>query len=97
MASIRAAEAAAASTSGEDEVRQGRSMIFGHNEQQQGGADGAAGQEDKASKTRGALPWTDEAKDKVRELGEGGDDKVGSIVQLVRFAVALFRYSQRLC
>ncbi|GJN91327.1 hypothetical protein Rhopal_004348-T1 [Rhodotorula paludigena] len=82
MASIRAAEAAAASTSGEDEARQGRSMIFGHNEQQQGGADGAAGQEDKASKTRGALPWTDEAKEKVRELGEGGDDKVGSVVQL---------------
>ncbi|BGP32990.1 Twinfilin-1 [Rhodotorula toruloides] len=70
MASIRAAEASEAASSGGNDSRQGRSMIFGNHDLKTGeqGADGEGKNE-----ARGVLPWTDEAKEKVRELGESGE------------------------
>ncbi|BGP00388.1 Twinfilin-1 [Rhodotorula toruloides] len=51
-------------------LRQGRSMIFGNHDLETGeqGADGEGKNE-----ARGVLPWSDEAKEKVRELGESGE------------------------
>ncbi|CDR41533.1 RHTO0S06e02740g1_1 [Rhodotorula toruloides] len=70
MASIRAAEASEAASSGGNDTRQGRSMIFGNHDLETGeqGADGEGQNE-----ARGVLPWADEAKEKVRELGESGE------------------------
>ncbi|BGP25473.1 Twinfilin-1 [Rhodotorula toruloides] len=70
MASIRAAEAFEAASSGEDVSRQGRSMIFGnhHLETSEHGVE-----EEGKTEAKGVLPWSDEAKEKVRALGESGE------------------------
>lgn len=74
MADIRAAEVAAAqdSTESSQNERAGRSIIFGQQQQEGGGGE-----------VKGALPWSDEAKEAVRGLNDGG-----VVVQLVN---TLFR------
>lgn len=59
-------------------------MIFGNHDLETGeqGADGEGQNE-----ARGVLPWADEAKEKVRELGESGEP--GQSVALVRSRVLL--------
>ncbi|GAA5829367.1 hypothetical protein JCM3766R1_001074 [Sporobolomyces carnicolor] len=63
MADIRAAEVAAAqdSTESSQNERAGRSIIFGQQQQEGGGGE-----------VKGALPWSDEAKEAVRGLNDGG-------------------------
>ncbi|GAA5903489.1 twinfilin TWF1 [Sporobolomyces salmoneus] len=64
MRDIRAAESAAADDSNDSSHQQqaGRSIIFGQR-QQEGGEGGA--------EVKGALPWSDEAKEAVRGLNDG--------------------------
>ncbi|GAA5953265.1 hypothetical protein JCM3765_007457 [Sporobolomyces pararoseus] len=64
MADIRAAESATAEDSSDFQQQQaGRSMIFGQ-QQQTGETEG------RSSEVRGALPWSDEAKEAARGLKE---------------------------
>ncbi|GAA6014158.1 hypothetical protein JCM11491_004123 [Sporobolomyces phaffii] len=73
MADIRAAESAAAEDSTDQQQHQsGRSIIFG-DQQQSGGGEGGA-------EVRGALPWSDDAKEAVRALHEGNGEE--GVVQL---------------
>ena len=76
MADIRAAEVAAAqdSTESSQNERAGKSIIFGQQQQEGGGAE-----------VKGALPWSDEAKEAVRGLNDGGE-----VVQLVTTLFLVF-------
>lgn len=80
MASIRAAEASEAATTGGTDSREGRSMIFGSSGQGEAGTG--------KSEARGLMPWSEEAKEKVRELGEQGE--VGQCAALVRTRLARY-------
>ncbi|GAA5821335.1 hypothetical protein JCM3770_006251 [Rhodotorula araucariae] len=73
MAAIRVAEAAASADGGDAAARahEGRSMVFG------AGAGGGADGDD----AKGVLPWSEDAKEAVRSLGEAGEAE-GRVVQL---------------
>lgn len=92
MASVRAAEASEAASSRGTDNRQGRSMIFGNHDLETGeqGADGEGKNE-----ARGVLPWSDEAKEKVRELGESGE--AGQSVALVRLELYAVAFDSLFC
>ncbi|BGP41004.1 Twinfilin-1 [Rhodotorula kratochvilovae] len=71
MAAIRAAEAASSADSAGADVREGRSMVFGAG----AGAEGSEGD------AKGVLPWSEEAKEAVKGLGQAEGDE-GRVVQL---------------
>lgn len=77
MAEIKAAEASTADDADGSSAQAGRSIIFGHAEAE--GAEGEEGGEN--GEIKGALPWTDEVKARVRDLGENGE--VGACAILV--------------
>jgi len=74
MADIRQAESQAAKDT--EQQSQGRSIIFG----QQGGS--ASEEGGKGAEVRGALPWSDEAKEAVRGMKEEGSKEVVQLVYL---------------
>jgi len=77
MVDIRQAESQAANDTEHQQQQQGRSIIFG---QQGGSVDGEDG--GKGKEVRGALPWSDEAKEAVRGLKEEGSKDVVQLVCL---------------
>lgn len=85
MAEIRAAEASTADDADSAQARAGRSIIFGHAEGEQGGEAG------ETSEITGALPWADEVKEKVRQLGT--DAEIGSCAVLASLLRLIARLS----
>ena len=83
MVDIRQAESQAANDTEQQQQQQGRSIIFGQQGVSVDEADGGKGKE-----VRGALPWSEEAKEAVRGLKQEGSKDV---VQLVCFSLELSR------
>ncbi|BGP56066.1 hypothetical protein JCM8202_005216 [Rhodotorula sphaerocarpa] len=78
MAEIKAAEASTADDADGSSAQAGRSIIFGHAEAE--GAEGEEGGEN--GEIKGALPWTDEVKARVRDLGENGEVGACAILEI---------------
>ncbi|GAA5988343.1 hypothetical protein JCM10908_002174 [Rhodotorula pacifica] len=79
MAEIRAAEASTVDDADSTAARAGRSIIFGHVDDVEE-SQKTAPEDGSRREIKGALPWTDEVADKVRELGQ--ETSIGSCAVL---------------